>query len=631
MAELTGTSHRVSPSQTPVAQFVCQWDSVCDETGGLMIHWGSHRREVMGIAGLTLLAAVVRFWGLNWGLPYLYHPDENVIVGYALRMGKTFSLRPPDFAYPPLLTYINLVFFGTWYVLARIVGVFPSPADFETLYFTDPTWFYLIGRGINATLGTAAIPLTYWVGRKLYGTAVGVVAALCLTFAFLHVQESHFATPNAVLPLFAVLTLLTAVAVVRSGSRLGYLVGGSLVGLAASVKYNAALIITPLLVAHLYHVLESNTDVDSWHRGLFNKWIFLMCGVVAFTFLACNPYALLDCWRFLEWLGWYSSLSRTGYHVLRTEPGWITYLKTLPQILSWPIALVAAGGVLWAVARHKREDVLVLSFPLLYVLLMGFSKLVAGRYLMPIFPALALLAAAFLVSAVEQMAAWRSLQRHAMLILAGVTVLTLALPAYNALRHDLLITRPDTRTLAKEWIERNLPEDTRILTDGFGPQLIPDKACIRDWLERNPDLVYYKARWLLERDDSDYPQPAYYLDFLERTESLTSFEHYGKELSLGGGKGYVSTQAKGFDYVVLTSILFGRYSEPERRQQYTEYAAALDRFLTWLGSEADLVQTFRPTLGSEPLDLYRYIQTTPSAYLSCLQRPGPTVYIYRLP
>jgi hypothetical protein len=196
----------------------------------------------------------------------------------------------------------------------------------------------------------------------------------------------------------------------------------------------------------------------------------------------------------------------------------------------------------------------------------------------------------------------------------------------------MLITRPDTRTLAKAWIECEVPPGTRILLDGFGPQFVPDKPSIRDRLDRDPDLVYYKAKWLLGREDAQYPQPAYYLDFLERAESLTSFEHYGEELSLGGGRGYVAwAQTRRFEYAILTSIPAGRYSEPERRQQYPEYTAALDEFLAWLQSEADLVQVFRPTLGTEPSDLYRYVQTTPSAYLSCLQRPGPTVYVYRLP
>jgi len=595
------------------------------------MHRRSHYWEVVGIVGLTLLAAGVRFWGLNWGLPNLYHPDENVIVGYALRMGKAFSLRPPDFAYPPLLTYVNLILFGGWYVLGRVIGTFASPADFEALYFTDPTWFYLIGRGLSATLGTVAVPCTYWVGKKLYDTRVGYVAALCLTFAFLHVQESHFATPNAALPLFAALTLLAAVAVARSGSRRGYVGGGILAGLAANVKYNAVLIIVPLFVAHLYYALESSASTDPWYRRLFNRWIFLTGGIAVVTFFAVNPYALLDYHRFLDWLEWYGSLSRTGYHVLRQEPGWIIYLKALPRVLGWPIALVAAGGALWAIARHRCEDLLVLSFPVLYVLLMGFSRLAAGRYLMPIFPALSVLAGVFLVAIVERMTRRFSFRRCETVGIVAVVVLTLALPVYNALRHDLLITRPDTRTLTKAWVEREVPAGARILVDGFGPQLVPDKTSIRNRLERNPELVYNKARWLLKRDDSEYPRPAYYLDFLERAESLTSFERYGEELSFGGGEGYISYARTGrFEYVILTSILIGRYSEPERRQQYAEYTAALDEFLAWLRSDADLVQIFRPTSEPEPPDLYRYVQTTPSAYLSRLQRPGPTVYIYRI-
>jgi len=46
------------------------------------------------LIGVTLLAISLRIWGINFGLPYLYHPDEPVAVRIAQRMFETGDLNP---------------------------------------------------------------------------------------------------------------------------------------------------------------------------------------------------------------------------------------------------------------------------------------------------------------------------------------------------------------------------------------------------------------------------------------------------------------------------------------------------------------------------------------------------------
>jgi hypothetical protein len=54
------------------------------------------------LVGLIVLGLVLRVWGITFGLPYLYHPDEPLGVSVAINMVKTGDLNPHFFGYGSL-------------------------------------------------------------------------------------------------------------------------------------------------------------------------------------------------------------------------------------------------------------------------------------------------------------------------------------------------------------------------------------------------------------------------------------------------------------------------------------------------------------------------------------------------
>ena len=62
----------------------------------------------------------------------------------------------------------------------------------------------LVGRVLSALFDTAAIVLVFALGRLLYGTAAGVLAAVFVTLTVMHIQQAHFATVDATLAFFAI-------------------------------------------------------------------------------------------------------------------------------------------------------------------------------------------------------------------------------------------------------------------------------------------------------------------------------------------------------------------------------------------------------------------------------------------
>ena len=88
----------------------------------------------MGAAPL-LVAAVLAFSSLNFGLPFLLRPDEDVMVGRAVRMVSEHSLDPMFANYPPLVFYVFAAAEGSarCSVLARCRGR-------STPILRRPTW-----------------------------------------------------------------------------------------------------------------------------------------------------------------------------------------------------------------------------------------------------------------------------------------------------------------------------------------------------------------------------------------------------------------------------------------------------------------------------------------------------------
>jgi len=61
-------------------------------------------RESILIGIILLIALSVRLWGVNYDLPYIYHPDEPGYIAISQNIFKTGDLNPHFFNYPSLFS-----------------------------------------------------------------------------------------------------------------------------------------------------------------------------------------------------------------------------------------------------------------------------------------------------------------------------------------------------------------------------------------------------------------------------------------------------------------------------------------------------------------------------------------------
>ena len=153
-----------------------------------------HRWRYRGPLAVVLAGALgLRLWGIKQGLPFAYNTDENShFVPYAIGM-FVYGFRPgtltsPYFVNPPGLTYILHFVFALW---------FGGRAGVAHRFAVDPTSVFVVARVTVALLGTLSVWLLYLAGARLFDRRVGLLAAALMAVAFLPVFYAHQALNDA--------------------------------------------------------------------------------------------------------------------------------------------------------------------------------------------------------------------------------------------------------------------------------------------------------------------------------------------------------------------------------------------------------------------------------------------------
>ncbi|HCM43309.1 MAG TPA: hypothetical protein DIS66_08390 [Candidatus Omnitrophica bacterium] len=446
---------------------------------------------------ILLLAAGLRLWGIQFGLPHLYHADEPIVVNHALYFG-TGDFNPHFFNIPPLTSYLLFAVYGIFFLTGKLIGQWSSAQQFAEFFFSDPTSFYLIGR---VMLGAVPAVLSVWclmVWMKkenfapLWKYAGGVLFAVC----FVHVSDAHYIYADMSLVLVSILFFLNLQAD-EFKKYPGHLRAGAFIGLATALKYNGIFLALP----YVWFFLRMRPA----------PVFFLKCSaaaalVFALIFIVLNPYSVLDFHFFIQELKEQSAANQgvPFFHHL-------TY--SLVEGMSWPLVILGVvGGVCAFLSRDSKREAVAL-FCIFYYLVLWQKGQPYGRYILPLVPFLIYLA----VDAVMFFCArWRVAKPFFLILFSLMVVFNLA----KSLRFDWIMSRPDTRTLAKEWIEQNISAGSRIALDGtsFTPRL--SFACdqlekkMNDLKKRDESFEFANAQRMQTKLSDCQNKPGYSLYFM---------------------------------------------------------------------------------------------------------------------
>ena len=588
---------------------------------------------------LILVAGfVLRVWNIDYGLPFVYSIDEA--SHFTSRAVEMFwqDLDPGYYQNPAAFTYLT---YGLLRVIYGPLGfLFDLPYGNVTEQFDkDPTEIWIAARTLAAGLCVAGAAATYWAARRLWGVREGLAAAAVLSFAFLPVAYSRVAVTDVGALAGMALALLWSVRAYEDGRMRHYALAGAAAGVALAFKYTGGLALLPLALAALVRLRADGPRAAGR--------LALGAALGAAVFVALNPYVLgsLD--------AWWSHL-RDQAEVAADEPkpgqesgGVSYYLDSLTWGLGWAAAIAALLGAAIELRRDPVRGLMLVAVPLALFVYLSLQSRYFGRWLLPAYPALAMLASVALARAadlaggwiarrsaggppryVRQGPVWRSrvrARRPGLIsgaVLAAITGLVLAQPLAADVRTALVLGRADTREQARTFLTDRFPPELRISIEpavpgryfrsnpeGGLPGWLSRCPARRDWNEPGWSYVIDGGRRVcvrfkpgqFARPDGGVRASAYHT--VLSSEVIDDYRFYG------------------YCLVMTTGVVRERALETGDRGA-RDYYRRLER-------EADLLREFSPYdpgEGPVPFSFDLSYNYYPTEY----ERPGPTVRIYRL-
>lgn len=423
---------------------------------------------------LLALALVLRLWGVRYGLPNIYQTDEGFEVKRALKLGAGVF----DFERVGKGGYYYLLFvvFSAYYAVLRVIGAVGGSSEFLLSVFRDPTGLWLVGRSTTALIGTLNVWVIYRAGEGLKDRAVGVLAAGLLAIHILHVRSSQSITVDV--PLVCLLTLGFAMLYHWQDREAVHVKHYALLGvvsaLTAATKLPGAVFAVAVAIFHLNRFERTGRNAVLDFLLDRRLWVYIVVGAAAYT--ALEPgivFKIKDMLRLLlsfvlprQGIGVDAALLPHPIRPDRFETIPTFYLVNLFPVRYAMLALAFLGGSVLAIRRGGFLRQPGLFFALVYGVFLLSSKnpfQIYARYVLPIV-LIVLLYAAFGLVELHRALVLRG--RRARLV-APLLALAVAGPLLaDAIRLDLEYGLPDTRTIAKDWIEANIPAGASIYIAG---------------------------------------------------------------------------------------------------------------------------------------------------------------------
>lgn len=570
----------------------------------------SRRAAVLALTGIGAVALALRLAGLQYGLPAVYNPDEVAIMARALTFAKG-TLDPGNFLYPTFFFYVLFGWVGTYLGLVWLTGGASTLAALQQLYFTNPTGIYTAGRLLGAVCGVLGSLAVFQLGRRLFDVRVGLAAALFLGVAPLAVRDSHYVKHDIPATLAVILAHLAIARVWPCVPQAGrvrndVLVAGAACGVAFSTHYYCVFLALPLVWAIGQRWRPAGWRVVARHAAT-------AAIVSAVVFFALSPFILVD-----PIVAWRDITANRRIVIDRAIEGGAfgpagRYLDILwgDSMGRAVVSLGAAGAACMAVVAPGRA-VFLLLFPVAFFAFIT-NTAPASRYLNPVLPFVALFAAWMIGYVAESMKAPRA---AAWVAIAGCAIA----PLGASMKADRFFRTDDTRTQARQFIERTIPAGASILIQPYSVVLTPSRPSLVEALTRNvggPGAASTKFQIQLGLDP--YPSPSYRLIWLGRG-GLDADKIYVDPAGLSAPGGVEVLRRLGVTYVILK-----RYNQLDRD---------VAPFVTELSRRGRLIAAFSPyrpgVSEAERARIEPFLHNTDTRIDDALERPGPPLEIWQL-
>ncbi|MDO8726615.1 MAG: glycosyltransferase family 39 protein [Candidatus Methanoperedens sp.] len=534
-----------------------------------------------------IFAFLLRFKGMDFGLPYLYDADEPAFMNPPIRMLVTGDLNPHWFGHPgSFVMYLLLILLSIFFIFAFLFGYVNNLSEFQQLFMNEPTVFYFSGRLLMVLFAIITIYLVYLIANRLFNNMVGILASFLLAISPLHIIWSRAIRTDiaaTMLIMFSIYFLLRFLDSENKNNK--FLIVSSLfAGFSIATKYTVGIIIFPILIHCL--IIDSKQKylfihekrikyslaglgilliligifVDfSWLKAIVDSYapqcmrckiiisnsllLLAAAGILLITvafylinifnyktyiskaiififigFFIFAPFVLLDPITAIQNIIY----ENRGEHLSAERlPGIQNHIWYLTDALQSGIGglffeIFAGLGLILIFFKKSYKKYLFAVFPILFFLAIGSMRLRWTRWAIPILPFEAILFGYgfyCIYSNITQRIVFRKnntkifalpLNKIIFSLFAVIVVLASLNPIINDINYGTKLSKIDTRTIAKEWVETNLPNGSKIAYEWYTPPLHVKPQNNFTLLYLNWSKIVYKPLSFYKNQSVDY-------------------------------------------------------------------------------------------------------------------------------
>ncbi len=586
---------------------------------------------------------LLRAVGSLHDLPYSYYGDEEHFIKRALSFGSG-DFNPHWFHKPAFYMYFLFVEYGLFFVFGYVVGWFDSIDQFAKYYFTDQTYFLLIGRLSTTLFSCGMVYLTYVLGARYFSEKIGLISAFFLACTYANFQSSIVVKADIPSAFFGLLALYFIMLIFEFGYARFYIFAGVSLGLGVATKLYPLLLWPCLWIAHY---LRSQERKSPLLQRLIGSKLFVALGYFWCVFFLASPYSFLDpagnmrnlISVLIGILARGPQDSGAGFSLRESEGVVDKIMITLEAIfemgailltspsMGWLLGVIGLLGMgYWGYLVCCRDKKLLIFLTYIggFVILAGIiaPSYPTSRHISLLYPVLCLSGAhlfydslLFLLSKLFgiKFRGWMIVLCCCAVVLPGLS---------KIIAYDYRVLHKDTRLLAKEWIEESIPGGTKLVLDATGPKLQMSADNLKELLGRSQtsklgpftvhlgkyytyklaaisgvsyDITMINHPWWLPKETKT---GTYRLESAHDADMGNPV----KELSVMPLRFY---KEQGYEYIITSSSDYAKYFREKHKLRFP----SIHQFYLDLFSHATLIKEFRP---------------------DDWDRPGPAVKIFKL-
>lgn len=381
---------------------------------------------------LVFLLAMTLFTAYN-RFPFFYSADEKVKIDFV--RGEVNALNHP------------LLLMGTSRVAAQ---VFRAKSR-ESMVWT--------GRIISALFAAGAVLALMGVAAMLGGPSAAWAVGLIGATSPLLLVRAHYMKEDTALVLGLALTALAATAYLRRSSARGVLLLGAACAGAASGKY-VGIVVLPFALPLIWFMLPQDRP---WER---KRVLIKFFAAFLLTAAVINNHYLRHGRDFVQGLAFELNHVSTGHHGLTPDSVLAKLVRSYFREIPWSTHVLAFLYLCLFIPtwrRRRSAEWMMFLFPILYFIMLSFSRIQFARYLLPVTVWIHYLAGMGLAEGLRRLPL-KARPRHALLASALViVVLWQGAFCLGALAQFA----DDGRERLARWTATHLPRQAVVLEDRY--------------------------------------------------------------------------------------------------------------------------------------------------------------------